>query len=200
MIIDQSKGFLVITNHRWTGLPRGCFESACVALLYIPDSVGGMRRTALVSAWRDADEISTPMNPGSVKRRRMKHKLVLNRCSAHGDVARPKISLVSQVSPLLSSHKPVSSSLISPTTPISLFSPVTSKSERIHFFKRKSFKLKSILKKSRSLPHVKEGRSVIPLFLVIQVIYVFSFPFHTWIWPPICGFFTQQSREYRYVF
>ena len=134
-----------------------------------------------LSAWRD-DKSSTKMTAGSIKRRRMKHKIIVDQENVHDDTVRSQVSQASRVlkSPISAQRSsPLSAPRVSPVAlshaqPNALFSPVKSKSELKHFFKRERIKkVKSILKSTRSLPNVKEGRSVsehsIQLFAFICV-------------------------------
>ena len=113
-------------------------------------------RRASVSAWRELEETPGTISPGYVKRRRMKHAPG-HRSDPQADASRPKVSSIevssTQISPV---------SLMSPiVTAHSLFSPVEpNSSQRKHFFKQERVKVKSILKTARSLPNVKDGRSV----------------------------------------
>jgi len=129
--------------------------------------LGAMQR---LSAWRD-DKSSTKMTAGSIKRRRMKHKIIVDQENVHDDTARSQVSQASRVlkSPISAQRSsPLSAPRVSPVAlshaqPNALFSPVKSKSELKHFFKRERIKkVKSILKSTRSLPNVKEGRSPFP--------------------------------------
>ena len=123
--------------------------------------------------WRE-DKSSTKMAAGSIKRRPIKPKITADQ-ESKSDTVRSQVSAVSSVS-----HSPFSvqqrKSRVVPVSPIShaqpnaLVTPTKSKSKRNQFFKRGRIKkVKSILKSTRSLPHVKERRSVSEYFIHLFV-------------------------------
>ena len=130
----------------------------------------------MMSAWRE--DKSTKMTAGSIKRRRVKHKITADQeriSDIHDDTVRLQVSAVSRVSHSTFSAQRRKSGVV-PVSPIShaqsnaLFTPTKSKSKRNQFFKRGRIKkVKSILKSTRSLPHVKERRSVSEYFIHLFV-------------------------------